>query len=109
MHLHLDEAVSLAGFATAAFHVEAETARVVTARAGLGHFREQFAQRTKQAGVGSGVGARRAANGALVDVDDAIDFLEALDVIAGRHVHHGAVQRVVGVREQRVVHQGGLA
>ena len=76
VHLHLDESVALAGLAAAALHVETEAARVVAARAGLGHLGEQFAQRAEQPGVGGRVRARRAPDGALVDLDDAVDFLE---------------------------------
>src|SRR3546814_8885257 len=69
VHLHLDQAVALAGFAAAAAHVEAETADRIPARARLRHLREQFAQRREQAGVGGRVRARGAADRRLVDVD----------------------------------------
>ena len=59
VHLDLDQAVALAGFAAAAAHVEAEAARRVAARARFRHLREQLAQRREQAGVG-----RRIANAA---------------------------------------------
>ena len=79
-------AVALAGLAAAALDVEAEAPGVVAARARLGHRREQLAQRREQSGVGRGIGARRAADRALVDVDDAIDVLEPLDALArARH------------------------
>ena len=109
VHLHLDEPIALAGLAAAAFHVEAEAAGVIAARARLGYFGEQLAQRTKQAGVRRRVGSRRAADGTLVDVDDAVDLLEALDLPAGRRVHHRPIELVVRMREQGVVDQRGLA
>ena len=76
-------AVALAGLAAAALDVEAEAPGIVAARARLGHRREQLAQRREQSGVGRRVGARRAPDRALIDVDDAIDSLESLDALAG--------------------------
>ena len=109
MHFHLDEAIALAGLASSAFHVETEAAGIVAARARLRHFGKQLAQWPKQARVGCRIGARRAANGALVDFDDPVDFLETQNFLAGSHVHHGAVQLVIGVGVQSVVHQCGFA
>ena len=45
MHLDLDDAVALTGFAAPALDVEAETARLVAARTRFGYCREQFADR----------------------------------------------------------------
>ena len=81
VHLDLDDAVALAGLAAAALDVEAEAPGVVAARACLRHLREQLAQRREQAGVGGRIGARRAPDRRLVDVDDAVDLLQALDAL----------------------------
>ena len=70
VHFDFDDAVALAGFAAAAFDVEGESADVVAAFAREGHAGEEFADGGEQAGVGGGVGARGAANGGLIDVDD---------------------------------------
>ncbi len=53
---------------------------IVAARACFGHLRKQFAQRREQSGVGRGIRARRATDGTLVDVDDAIDVFQASDL-----------------------------
>ena len=76
VHLDLDDAVALAGFAAAALDVEAEAARHVAARPGFLGAGEQLADRREQAAVGRRVGARRAADRALADVDDPVDVLE---------------------------------
>ena len=82
LHLDLDVAVARAGLAAAALHVEGEAARLVAAQPRLGHGGEQLADRREQAGVGRRVRARRAADRRLVDVDDLVDVLQAVDGVA---------------------------
>ena len=77
VHLDLDDAVALAGLAAAALDVEGEAAGLVAARLGLGQAGEPFADRREGAGVGGRVGARRAADRRLVDVDDLVEKFEA--------------------------------
>ena len=103
VHLDLHQPVALARLAAAALHVEGEPARAVAAHLGLGQLGEQLADRGEQPGVGRRVGARRAADGALVDVDDLVDLLEPLDpgVRAGHDL--GAVE----VPRQRLVQDVG--
>ena len=102
MHLDLDDAVALAGLAAPAFDVEGEAAGLVAARLGLGQLGEPFADGGEGAGIGGGVGARRAPDRALVDVDDLVEMLQALDrvMLAGMLARivelagHGAIQRL---------------
>ena len=62
-----------------------EAAGLVAARLGLGQAGEPVADRREGAGVGGRVGARRAADRRLVDVDDLVEVLQALDaVVRGR-------------------------
>ena len=61
-------------FAAPAPHVKRKTARFVAARFGIGKACEQVAYAGKNADIGSGVGARRPPDGALVDVDEFVDF-----------------------------------
>ena len=79
MHLDLQHAVALARLAAAALDVEGETARLVAARAAFRQFGEPVADRREQIGVGGRVGARRAADRRLVDVDDLVEQLQPLD------------------------------
>src|SRR6185312_3849059 len=50
-----------------------------------------FADWREGAGIGRGVTARRAADRRLIDVDDLVEMLQALDLVEGR----GRVMRVV--------------
>ena len=86
MHFHLDDAIALAGFAPSTLDVETETAWFVAPRAGFRDLGEDFADRRKQAGVRGRIGAGRAADRTLVDVDHAVDVLESFNAIAGRRV-----------------------
>jgi hypothetical protein len=79
VHLDLDGAVARAGLAAAALDVEAEAPGQVAADLGLGGLGEQLADVVEHAGVGGRVGARGAADGRLVDVDDLVEVLEAGD------------------------------
>src|SRR2546425_192442 len=58
IHFDAAEAVPLAGFAAAAFHVEAETARAVTALPRFRKHGEEVANGRENAGVGGRIGAR---------------------------------------------------
>ena len=106
MHLDLDDAVALTRLAPPAFHVEAEAAGLITARARLRHRGEDFADGREQPGVSGGIGARRAADRTLIDLDHPIDMVESLEAvemrIAGGRVvelrRDGAEQRVVDER-----------
>ncbi|EAT07204.1 hypothetical protein SKA58_11960 [Sphingomonas sp. SKA58] len=69
VHLDLEHAVALAGFAAAALDVEAEAAGLVAARLRFGEAGEPVADVGEGAGIGRRVGARGAADGRLVDVD----------------------------------------
>ncbi|MNC54563.1 hypothetical protein D3C75_1040510 [compost metagenome] len=110
MHFHLDQAITLAGLAASAFHVEGETPGAITAGAGFRHAGKQLANRCEQAGVGGRVGARRAADRALVDVDHLVEVLQAVErLVGGGFQRGGAIQRGGGQREQGVVDQRRLA
>ncbi len=110
MHFHLDHTVALAGFAAAALYIEGEASRPVTARAGLRYPGKEFADGREQPGVGRRVGAWGAADGALVDVDDLVEVLQAVEAVVGRHLQGGrAIERRGSDREQRVVDQRRLA
>jgi hypothetical protein len=79
VHLHLRDAVPLAGLAAPALDVEAEAPGLVAARARFLGTGEQLANRGENAGVGRRVRARRATDRALVDIDALVDMLQALD------------------------------
>ena len=109
VHLDLDGAVAGAGLAATAGHVEREPAGQVAAHLGLVGLGEQLADVVEHAGVGGRVRAGRAADRRLVDVDDLVDLVEALDglVAAGRRAR--AVDLLHQRPEEDVVDERGLA
>ena len=109
VHLDLDDAVALAGLAAAALDVEGEAAGLVAARLRFGQAGEPFADRREGAGIGRGVRARRAADRRLVDVDDLVDVLEALDAVVRGGAFAGVVQLAGDGLVERVDQQRRLA
>ena len=79
IHFDSAKAIALAGFASAAFYVEAEAAWLVAAFARFGKHGEEFADWTENAGVCGGIRTRRAANGRLVDFNYLVDELDTGD------------------------------
>ena len=77
VHLDRDDAVALAGFASAALDVEREAAGLVAARPRFGQHREQLADEREQPGVGRGIRPRRAADRRLIDLDDLVDQIRS--------------------------------
>ena len=109
VHLDLDDAVALAGLAAAALDVEGEAPGLVAARLGFRQAGEPFADRREGAGIGRGVGARGAADRRLVDVDDLVDMLEALDAVVRGGAFAGVVQLAGDGAVERVDQQRRLA
>src|SRR5690606_27777109 len=70
MHFDLDDAVTLARFAASAFDIEREAPWIVTAGPSFRHAGEEFANGGEHAGVGGGIAPGRAADRALVHVDE---------------------------------------
>ena len=91
VHLDLELTVARAGLAAAAAHIEAEAARAVAARLRVRRGGEEVADVVEEIRIGRGVGARRAPDGALVDADDLVEELFALDGAASARVHLHAV------------------
>ena len=108
VHLDLDDAIALAGLAAAAFDVEGEAAGLVAARLGFGQAGEQFADRREGARIGGRVGARRAADRRLVDVDDLVEMLDAFDAVERGGGFAGAVEAARQRLVERVDHKVDL-
>ena len=81
VHFNRQDAAAFAGFAASALDIEAEPPGAVAAHFGILCVGKQRADVAKHACVGGRVGARRAANRRLVDADDLIDPLHALDLL----------------------------
>ena len=99
VHLDGDDAVALAGLAAPALDVEREAAGPVAAGLGLGHHGEQIADEREEPGVGGRIRARRAADRRLIDLDDLVDLVHALDHL----VRAGLVGGPVDLLGQRLV------
>src|SRR3982074_1326112 len=103
IHFDAAQAIALAGFAAAAFYVEAEETGAVAALARLREHGEKLANGREDAGVGGGIRTRSAANWGLVDLNDFVDLIGADDFAmrAGRllraieFLREGAVENVV--------------
>ena len=93
VHFDLDDAVAGAHLAAPALDVEGKPIRLVAAGPGVGRLGEHVADHVEHAGVGGGVRARRAAYGGLVDSDDLVELLRAVDVVVRPHTEARAVQR----------------
>ena len=109
VHLDLDEAVAGAGLAPAAPGVEGEAARAIAPAFGVGGGGEQVPDVVEQPGIGGGVGAGGAADGALVDVDDLVQILLPLDAVVLARADLHPVQVGPQLLIQDLVDQGGLA
>ena len=83
VHLDLDLAVAAADLAAPALDVEAEPAGLVAARPRLAGLGVELADVVEDVGVGRRVGPRRAPDRRLVDVDDLVDLLDAVDPVVG--------------------------
>ena len=81
VHLDFDQAIAATCFAASALDVEAEPARLISARGAFGQLREPVADVGERAGIGCGVRPWRAANGGLVDVDHLVAMFQPCDLV----------------------------
>ena len=109
VHLDLDLPVAAADLAAPALDVEAEAARLVAARPRLLGLREEVADHVEQARVGRRVRARRAPDRRLVDGDDLVELLEAVDRAVRARALARAVQAVGDRLVEHVVDERRLA
>src|SRR5262245_42649890 len=79
VHLDLLLAVAFAGLAAPALDVEREAAGLVAVGPRLGQAGEQIPHQIKSLGIGRGIGARRATDRLLIDGDDLVELVEAVD------------------------------
>src|SRR5258708_1833338 len=106
IHRDAAQAVALAGFASAAFYVEAEAAGAVAAFARFGKHRKKLADGREDSRIRGGIRTRSAADGRLINFDDLVDLIGADDFAmrAGRFLgaieflREGAVENVVDER-----------
>ena len=109
VHLDGPQARPLAGLAAAPDHIEGEPSWFVAANLGFRELGEKGSDFAEDAGVGGGVGAGRAPDGALVDGDDLVEVLEARQLFEGQGALGLLVKVVVQGGVEGLVDQGALA
>src|SRR5262245_21621 len=109
IHFQPRAAVAFAGFAAAAFHVEAEATGLVAAALGLRQLAEQVADFVEDFDIGAGVGARRAADRRLVDGDQLVEVLQPFDRPVSAGTALALVQVAVEGFDDDVADQRALA
>ncbi len=109
VHLDCLVAVPLACLAPAAGNVEREPPGLVAPHLCLGKADKEVADIGKHSGVCRGIASRRTSDGRLVDVDNLVHFLDALDCFVWQRVFEGMVEMLAEDRLQRAVDEGGLA
>src|ERR1022692_3624017 len=91
VHLDALQTIALAGFAAAAFHIEAEAAGFVAALARFGQHGVEIANGRENTGVGGRIRSGSAADGRLVDLDNFVDMFQTFDGIMLAGIVVGAV------------------
>ena len=109
LHLDVLEAVAAAGGAAAVAGVETERAGGVLAFLGLRQFGEQVADGIEGADVAGGIRAGGAADAALIDHDDVIDEIGAVEGAVGAGVFGGFALGAQQGGIEHIVDQGGFA
>ncbi len=109
VHLQLVRAVPLAGLAPPAGDVEAEAAGLVAAGFRFGKPGEELADLVEDLDVGGGVGTRRAADGRLVDGDQAVQVGDALEAVEVAGIAQSGVEIAAQSLDEDVVDQRTLA
>ena len=109
VHLDLHQAVAGAGFASAALDVEGETAGAVAADLGVIGGGKEVADVVEEARVSGRIGTGGAADGALVDIDDLVQMLQAVHAAASTGTGAGMVQLAQQGLVENFVDQTGLA
>ena len=109
VHLYHLDAGSLALFASASGYVEGESARFETAHFGVRGVFEEGTDVVENARERSGIGTGRAADGALVYLDELVQVLHPLDALVGQRLVLGAVELLLENGHQRFVHQRTLS
>ena len=109
--VHLDDldAGALALLASASRHIEGEFSGLVAADLGIRGFFVEGADVAEDGGEGGGIGARRAADGALVNLDEFVYVLYTFNVRVRQRFFLGAVEFLLEDGHERLVHQRTLA
>ncbi len=109
MHLDLDDTVTGARLTSAAFNIKAEAAGLIPAHFGFGSAGEKLPDKTEDSRIRSRIRSRRAADGALIDIDDLVYMLQTFNGCE----FAGPLFSMIQLLSQRPVkcvdHQGALS
>jgi hypothetical protein len=108
VHLDPAHAVSLAGLAAPALHVEGEAPPSKSVDPRLGGHREDLADPVEHLGVGGGIAAGGTADRPLIDVDHLVDVLCAQDAPVGPGDVAAPVEEPAQGREEHRIHESAL-
>ena len=109
MHFDFEQAVTRAGLTAAALDIEGETACIIAACLRICRLGEQFADVVEHTRVGRRIGARRASDGRLVNVDDLVEILDADEFVMRTSTSLRAVQLRCQLFVQDFIDERGLA
>src|ERR1700722_19194764 len=109
MHLDADNTVALAGFAASALDVERKAARSVAAHPRIRQLREELTDRCEESGVGRGIRSRRAADRTLIDMDNLVEVLHAIEALDRPRAFAAAAEFLCERTIKGVEHQGRFA
>ena len=109
MHLDFEQAVTRAGLTAAALDIEGKTACAVAARLCVRRFGKQVADIVEHPRIGRRVGARRASDRRLVNVDDLVEILDADEFVMRTGTSLRAVQLRCQLFVQDFIDERGLA
>src|SRR5262249_47851990 len=108
MHLYLQHAVARARLAAPALDVEGETSGAIATGARVGNAGEELADRREETRISGWIGARRASDRTLIDVDRLVEEIHAVDSFVRRRLGGTAVERARGCVVDRVVDERGF-
>ena len=106
VHLDPPQAVPLARFAPAPFHIEAEPAGLVSADPGLGQQGKKIADVAEEPGIRGRIGTRCAADGRLVYFDDLVHMFYSQDGVVFPGIRQCAVKLARERPVKDVTHEG---
>src|SRR5437879_11530110 len=109
IHFDTAQAVSLAGFAAAAFDVETEAAGTVATLARFRQHGKEIADRRENSGVGGGIRSRRTANRGLIDFNNFVDLVSAENLAMRGRRFGGAIKFLRERAVENVVDERGFA
>ena len=109
VHLDLDEPVALTGLAASALDVEREASGLIAAHPRVGRPGHERPDQGEDAGICGGVGAGGAPDRGLVDVDDLVVDVDALDRIVLARLRACPMQLVRERLVDDLVHERRLA